>query len=426
MAYGDGSITEVKRGVYRVRVDFGKDPVTGKRQVVSRNVRGTKRDAAKVRDQIRQEHESGLTADARKVTFSEFLEKWSDYRRTSGRAQADTIEEDRRKLAYIGEFVGDVPLKDFTPEMVESLYAAIRKDKAEKGRSFGNTSMRKLHTLLKGMFKKAVQHDIILRNPFERVDAPKLDEPNRRTLTTEEAMSLLRSIDREEADEMRAMNEKEARQKARGNVEDRTYLRHLNRIANVEAVRIGLATGMRLGEVLALSWGQVDFSAGTLDVSRAFGHGGVLKTPKTSAGKRTVALDAKTAQRLAWWKRVQKAELAKIGIKQSAETPVVVSQRGEFHDSANFQRWWRRFRGKAGFPGLKFHELRHTQATQLLANGVDVKTVQTRLGHSDASLTLNWYAHALPENDRKAADMLGELFAGKRAEAPRIIEFKSA
>lgn len=426
MAKGDGSITQRGKGVWEVAVSFGKDPVTGKYRRVTKTVHGTKRDAAKVRDQIRHEQESGLSADARKVTFSEFLDKWSDYRRTAGRAQEDTIAEDRRKLAYVGEFVGDVPLKDFTPELVENLYAAIRKDKAEKGRSFGNTSMNKLHTLLKGMFKKAVQHDIILRNPFERVDAPRMNEPNRRTLTTEEAISLLRSIDREEADEMRAMAEKEARQEARGNVEDRTYLRHLNRIANVEAVRIGLATGMRLGEVLALSWGQVDFSTGTLNVSRAFGHRGKMKAPKTSAGKRTVSLDAKTLQRLAWWKRVQKAELAKIGIRQKDDTPVVVSQRGTFYDSANFQQWWRKFRVKAGFPSLKFHELRHTQATQLLANGVDVKTVQARLGHSDASLTLNWYAHALPENDRKAADMLGELFSGKARDEPRIIEFKSA
>ena len=59
---------------------------------------------------------------------------------------------------------------------------------------------------------------------------------------------------------------------------------------------------------------------------------------------------------------------------------------------------------------MKFHELRHTQATQLLANGVDVKTVQARMGHSNAAITLNWYAHAVEENDRKAAQVIGDLF----------------
>lgn len=75
---------------------------------------------------------------------------------------------------------------------------------------------------------------------------------------------------------------------------------------------------------------------------------------------------------------------------------------------------------------MKFHELRHTQATQLLGNGVDVKTVQTRMGHSSASLTLDWCAHALPENDQKAARIIGVLFAEKPGEQGRIIKFKTA
>ena len=74
---------------------------------------------------------------------------------------------------------------------------------------------------------------------------------------------------------------------------------------------------------------------------------------------------------------------------------------------------------------MKYHELRHTQATQLLANGVDVKTVQSRLGHSDASLTLNQYAHAIPDNDEKAAQLVGELFARRQNSTP-IIEVKTA
>lgn len=75
------------------------------------------------------------------------------------------------------------------------------------------------------------------------------------------------------------------------------------------------------------------------------------------------------------------------------------------------------FRKDNDFASLKFHELRHTQATQLLANGVDVKTVQTRLGHANASITLNWYAHSVPENDRRAAQIIGDLFGKIEDEA---------
>ena len=63
----------------------------------------------------------------------------------------------------------------------------------------------------------------------------------------------------------------------------------------------------------------------------------------------------------------------------------------------------------AGLEHLRFHDLRHTFATTALQNGVDVKTVQARLGHADASITLNWYAHAMPGNDRQAADLLAAI-----------------
>ena len=66
------------------------------------------------------------------------------------------------------------------------------------------------------------------------------------------------------------------------------------------------------------------------------------------------------------------------------------------------------------YEGLKFHELRHTQATLLLASGEDIKTVQARLGHAKASTTLDMYAHAMPEKDKEAAQIIGNLLSGKQ------------
>jgi len=68
---------------------------------------------------------------------------------------------------------------------------------------------------------------------------------------------------------------------------------------------------------------------------------------------------------------------------------------------------------------------RHTQATQLLANGVDLKTVQDRMGHANGAITLNWYAHAVPENDEKAAQLVGEIFKPTTNKA-RIVDLKTA
>ena len=105
----------------------------------------------------------------------------------------------------------------------------------------------------------------------------------------------------------------------------------------------------------------------------------------------------------------QRALLELLGRSQDARTPVCCNSYGAFQNAGNFSEWWATFRAANGFPGLRFHDLRHTQATLLIGNGVDIKTVQSRLGHSRAATTLDIYACALPENDRKAANLFGAL-----------------
>ena len=111
------------------------------------------------------------------------------------------------------------------------------------------------------------------------------------------------------------------------------------------------------------------------------------------------------------WKRYQSQLLATVDIPQEGNTPVLCGATGNYLNKSNFEHWWSRWRAENKFPALKYHELRHTMATQLLANGVDVKTVQSRLGHSSASLTLNTYSHAVPENDEAAGLLIGRLFS---------------
>lgn len=424
MAKGDGSIQQVSRGKWRVSVSFGKDPVTGRYQRVTETVNGTKADARKVRDRIQREHESGLRLDASKVTFGEFARQWADNRAAMGEIGERQMADDRHMVRLLSGYIGGVRLADITPAAVESLYARI---KGERG--YSGSTMAGVHQALKHMLKTAVNLDYIMRNPCDRVKAPRKDEPERRSLTAEEGARLLAAIDAAEAAEAEALAGRQRRQAERGkDASPRAHIQGLGVMGNVIAARIGLATGMRIGEVLALTWADVDFAACRLEVTRTVTNKGTLKPPKTKAGVRAVAIDGTTREKLGRWKWVQASQLRKLGIEQDGSTPVCCSRVGTFANVNNFETWWRRFREEAGFPGLRFHELRHTQATQLLANGVDVKTVQARLGHANASITLNWYAHALPENDEAAAKLIGGLFSGAKAEPEqaRIIEFKTA
>lgn len=427
MAYGDGTITPVKGKpkTWRVYVDFGTDPITGKRLRPSRVVHGSKADARKVRDELIRQHEGGLRVEAAGITFGEWSRQWEKRRNESDGLEVTTKERTKEILDLLRKYLENVKLSDITPQTVDSLYCMIKADKEAAGASYGGTSMNKLHIQFKHVMRDAVNYDLIMKNPLDRVKAPAKDKPQRNSLTSKEAERLLSCVDEAERWGYSEYNAKESRQFERGNGFGRAYLRGLPAITYPMAIRIAIATGMRRGEILALSWGCVDTDSGTIKVLRSLTAHGELKAPKSDAGIRTIAIDGDTVAHIKAWRDFQRIQLLKIGVKLNDETPVCCSETGLHICTTNLERWWRSFRTDNGFDGLKIHELRHTQATQLLANGVDVKTVQNRLGHASASITLNFYAHALPENDRAAADLVGTLFHKKNEETP-IIKVKTA
>lgn len=434
MTYGDGTMKEMRRpdGTsyspkrWRVYLPPVKDPATGKAHRPSRVVRGTKAEARKARDELKRELESGLKMDSRNITFGEFAREWQQRRENAGELALRTLQESAYTVEYLCGFIGGVRLRDLDARTVESLYDAVRADKSERlGRPISGTTMNKLHRILSEILKKAEAYDLIARNPCTRVKAPKMESVERRALSAQEAARLLDALDACEAVELSAMDAKEARWESRSAGDgSRSSVRGVKTLSCLMAVRIALATGMRLGEVCGLCWDCVDLSAPSVSVARCRTNQGTTKEPKSRAGVRTIAIDGKTAAHLAAWKARQRRYLASLEARQRPKTPVCCSDAGGFLDLCNLSSWWRAWRLENGFPTLKFHELRHTQATQLLAAGVDVKTVQTRLGHSSASLTLNQYAHAVPENDRAAADLIGELFAAKKPEAPENSGFR--
>lgn len=446
MAKGDGSITPVKdkdgnviKNRWRVCVCNGRDPITKKQKRAVRIVDGTKAEARRVRDKLVRDRDCGLKVEESTITFREFAARWARNKRSEGELSARTLHNYDAQVEYLGKFIGGVRLHDIDARMVEDLYTAIRADKEKMlGHPVSGTTMLRIHAVLKQILRKAVDYDLILRNPCDKVKAPRKANPKRRALTAEDAARLLYKVDQAEDVAYVGFREKEQRQIDWKADEGRGAIRGMSAISQLMAVRIGLATGMRRGEVFGLVWDDIDLKRGIVSVRRSLTVYGDTKEPKTSAGTRSIAIDAETAKHLLRLRSLQTEVLKKLrkideAAKQPApDQPVLCSDTGGWYDVRNFSRWWALWRVDQGFSDLKFHELRHTQATQLLANGVDVKTVQARMGHSSASLTLNWYAHAIPENDRKAADLLGSLFGqqpaegSEAAEKPRIIHLRTA
>ena len=271
--------------------------------------------------------------------------------------------------------------------------------------------MNHIHVQLKSVFKKAVDYDAILRNPCERVTPPKKDEPERKSLDMAGCMRFAEALDTAEKKEMAKMLAKEERMEKLGRTRTRKSVRGVCNLSCLLAFRIGLATGMRRGEIIALEWDGIDLEQQVITVTQSRTKSGEIKPPKTKAGMRTIHIDSSTCEKLKRWKTLQKKYLADLGIDQGDNTPVCCTDKGDYIDIANFERAWRIFKTDYGFEGLKFHELRHTQATQLLANGVDVKTVSSMLGHYSAGFTLDTYAHVTTDAQLKAAQTMGNILS---------------
>lgn len=418
MAYGDGSITRKRKGVYEVQVPFGKNPVTGKRERVTQTVYGSRADAIKARDRLRLERDSGIVADGAKMTFEKLAQSWLESRQREG-LSASTLRTDKYVTRDLCELIGQLKLSEITPHTVEvTLNEFARQHTEKRGKAPSGSKMSKLYQHFSQIMQRAVDHDLIMRNPVDRIKSPQFKRLNERNaLDREQAANLLQCLNGAESAEYAAFKEKEQRRKERGaDADERAQVFGLSNLSCIMGARIGLATGERYGEILGLTWEHVNLSSGVIHIVQSLEHyTNEIKKPKTKSSVRSIAIDGETVKHLKQWRAFQLSVLSEFGVtmKSHAQTPVCCSNVGDFMTYANFNRWWRKWREENGFSGVKFHELRHTQATHMLANGIDVKTAQARLGHSSASTTLDMYAHALPENDRKAAELIGDLFNSK-------------
>lgn len=442
--YGRGSIEEIVRGKkYRLQQPLGKDPQTGRYIRHRETFKGTRRQAEMRLEQIRREFEQGKAMNADKITLGEWLEQYLTQREDMGKCRPSTLKRDRVLSKHIMRGLGGVLVVDLTPVLIESFYAAMRND------GIGDTTICQCHRLLKAVLKRAVNSDLILKNPAARVEPPKKPKPNRQSLGVEDANRLS------------------------------AICSSGTPTANKTAVFLALATGGRLGEIMGLQWSHI-----ALDGDRPFAHIAQqftgaseiapLKTDKDDEPNpgRIVPLDASTVAVLAAWKSAQREQLNALGIEQCASTPVITNQNGTFTNHSRFQRWWRSFcvdngfgcyrtedgreivtltlgddaalypdcfiewRDADGWPcdesgrrytrsykrpeikqcydGLHFHALRHTHFSLRLASGMDTITAQYLGGWSSPAMLMNVYAHPVAQNIWASAGFMDALTTAKQ------------
>jgi integrase len=328
----------------------------------------TKRECQEKLTRLQNQKLDGMLGEQTKFTVSQFLERWlNDSAKPTIR---DTTYENYEIMirVHINPQIGGVNLSKLTPAHVQGMYASM-----ERGGASGR--VRELsHAVLNRALKQAVKWGMIPRNVCQAVDRPKSTKKEIQPLTTEQARQLLTEA---ETDRLHAI-----------------YV-------------LAVTTGMRQGELLALHWKNVDLEAGTVSVRHTlrFVRGEpVLSPPKSAKGRRLIDLPALAVTAL-WEHKRQMLSEGFAGVPwvfcNSVGNPI--------HRNNLVRRSFKPILKRAGLPNIRFHDLRHTAATLLLAEGVHPKIVQERLGHAQISITLDTYSHVLPTMQKEAAGKLDRL-----------------
>ncbi|MDY7341348.1 site-specific integrase [Corynebacterium amycolatum] len=263
----------------------------------------------------------------------------------------------------------------------------------------GVASVASLLQQLKAMLNQAVADQVIVRNPAARVQAPRP-----RTAVTWADIPTADEVRLLEGTAMEGVTGARRRALAEhgGKQMERYRSIHPNPDLAV-AIRLGAATGMRAGELCGLTWDAVDLDSGRVSVWRQAETGGGLRELKTGeTGHRTVTVDPATVEVLEAHRRHR--PFSQRVVCRADGSPATPQWLG-----AQIAR----LRSALGLrDALNVKSLRHFHATSLLRAGVPVKTVQARLGHSTAVMTLQVYAHFVPDDDARAADAIGGVLAG--------------
>ena len=236
---------------------------------------------------------------------------------------------------------------------------------------------------MKSMLAVAVRIGLLEYNPMDRVQRPKKKKRRLSTLSESETLFLIRSL----ADAPQGLR---------------------------RSVLLALCCGIRLGEAAALTWFDVDWDHDTLRIDKALKYtpaqGSFIDAPKTEAGDRVIQLPAALRQILrdALWEDVA-AEMDAADKWQGKDRWIIHDRYGRRVNKDTPSRWFRTFADQHGFQGVTFHDLRHAHASLLVAKGVDIAAVSARLGHSDPSITLSVYTHALPNRDQAAAEAMDSM-----------------
>lgn len=326
--------------------------------------------AAAIRDQ-----QQGKRPVPERETLADFLGRWLED--TAKRnIRASTYQGYRNIVRHhVAPDIGHIRLARLTADQLDNLYTRL----LDKG--LAPPTVTRVHALIHKALKHATRVGALAVNVAATVTPPRIERREFRVLSPEEAAQLLRTA-----------------------LDDPLYALYA----------LALTCGLRQAELLGLRWADMDLSASVLAVRQQVYRlkgGWVFTTPKTKAGRRTVALSGMAVEALRERRLAQNKQRLQADAWEDNDL-VFANELGRPIEKGNLlRRSFQPLLKRAGLPHLRFHDLRHTAASLMLAEGIHPKVVQERLGHANISTTLDTYSHVLPGLQADAAERMDRLLS---------------
>jgi integrase len=321
--------------------------------------------------------QQGVTPTDDRLTTAQFLDRWlEDVARPTVRPRT-FVSYSQTVALHLKPAVGRTPLSRLRPQHVQALLNA----KLASGLSPRSVGI--IHAVLRGALNQALRWGVVPRNVATLAQPPRATRAEITPLTPEQARAFLDAV---KGDRLEAL------------------------------YSVGLALGLRQGEVLGLEWTDVDLEAGTLRVAHALQRVNgrlALVEPKSRSSRRTIPMPATVARALRAHRSRHLEERLAAGARWCESDLVFTTALGTPLDSRNLTRRFQAALERAGLPHLRFHDLRHTAASLMLAQGIAPRVVMETLGHSQISLTMDTYSHVIPALQRDAADRMEAVLSNR-------------
>ena len=371
---GDGTIRKRSDGRWEARIIIGhkNDGSPMYKSAFAKTQKSALKQLHQLLDLYR---DVDLTEECR-MTLGEWMDKWMDEYMIFT-IKENTIKGYRSQIDHqIKPFIGHKQLASLTTADIQKFYNKIKKEGRVHphpihGHVLSDSMVRKIHMMLHEAMEVAVRERYIVRNPTDNTTIPKKTTTEKQVLDDSQLNRFL------------------------GAIQGEPYWH--------DFFYVEVMTGLRRGEICGIKWSDIDFNEGTLCIKRSVstkeGGGVSIGETKTDAGVRTIIMPPSVATLL--WKKRSDA------INEWV-FPHYTNPSDPLHPSSAYKKL-KTLLKRLELPLLRFHDLRHTFATQATDGGVDPKTLAGILGHTDASFTLDTYTHVTSDMQRGASAIVNNM-----------------